>query len=361
LLNNDDKKHSEQRSITKNHNIKKVVIVIGMVNLLLLLFVFFPAFSFAPSAPDWVPEPLALWGFDMRLFISRPLINLSSLIRAVGGETAFTYIDSARQITIQSEGLTIVGDLYGFDGSGSKPAILLIHGATPQGRKLGLYRLMGSELAEIGYIVLTIDLRGYGQSDNPIDVHNADNFNFAADVASALAYLESLPDVDKGQLFLVGHSAGGDVAISAVASQTVEVDKLVLLGPGRRYMERGGTPDAPEFDYFRRGDMRFMGLSYPIPANVYLEYRATLSLENHLNYLSQPTHTPLLLLDGELEGKEDQQFMHEIFALISGSKKYVTLTKSDHYVNVSNFGALIIYDRSTLNQLLLEIDTFLSN
>jgi pimeloyl-ACP methyl ester carboxylesterase len=350
-----------QRDTTKRYWIKRVVIVSGMVNLLLILTVILPALSFAPAAPEWVPEPLAMWGFDMRLLISRPLINLSSLVQAVRGETAITYSHSAQQITIQSEGLTIVGDLYGISDTQSRPAILLIHGATPKGRKLGLYRLLGSELAKIGYIVLTIDLRGFGQSDNPIDVNNAANFNFVADVSSALDYLESLPIVSKGQLFLIGHSAGGDVAISAVANQAVDVEKLVLLGPGRRYMERGGTPDAPEFDYFRRGEMRFMGLSNPIPAHVYLEYRATLPLENHLDYLSKPTHTPLLLLDGEQENKEDRQFLHEIFSQIAGSKKYVTLTNADHYVNISNFGAFIIYDRVALTQLLLELDTFLQN
>jgi pimeloyl-ACP methyl ester carboxylesterase len=331
-----------------------------MVSFLLMLLVFLPAIAFAPASPDWVPEPLALWGFDMRLLLSRPLINLSSMFQAVRGETALIFIDSAQEVTIQSNGLTIVGDLYGADDSGSKPAVLLLHGSTPQGRKLGLYRLIGSKLAEVGYIVLAIDLRGFGQSDKPSDVQDADNFNFLADVAQALAYLESLPEVSPNRLFLVGHSAGGDVAIAAVAKEYAIVKKLVLIGPGRRYMERGGTPDAPEFDYFRRGEMRFMGLPSAIPAHVYLAYRATLPLENHLHYLSQPTHPPLLLLDGELEGREDQQFLQEIFSLTAGNKKYVTLTNADHYANVSNFGPLVIYDKVTVDQLIQELNTFLS-
>jgi pimeloyl-ACP methyl ester carboxylesterase len=340
--------------------LKRVVVGICLGSFLLTLLVFLPAFAFAPAPPNWVPEPLALWGFDMRLLLSRPLINLSSLFQAVRGETALIFIESAQEVTIQSHGLTIVGDLYGADGSGRKPAVLLLHGSTPQGRKLGLYRLIGSKLAEVGYIVLAIDLRGFGQSDKPSDVQDADNFNFLADVAEALAYMGNLSEVSQDRLFLVGHSAGGDVAISAVANDYAIVKKLVLIGPGRRYMERGGTPDAPEFDYFRRGEMRFMGLSNAIPAHVYLAYRATLPLENHLHYLSQPNHPPLLLVDGELEGREDQQFLQKIFSLTAGNKEYVTLTNADHYANVSNFGPLVIYDKVTVNQLIQELDTFLS-
>jgi pimeloyl-ACP methyl ester carboxylesterase len=349
-----------QLATTKGRFFRRVVIGIGSGSFLLLLFVFLPAFTLAPAPPAWVPEPLAFWGFDMRLLISRPLINFSSLAQAVRGETSVTYIDDGQQITIQSNGLTIVGDLYEADVSGSKPAVLLLHGSTPQGRKLGLYRLMSSKLAESGYIVLAIDLRGFGQSDNPSDVKDVDNFNFSADVAAALDYLKSLPEVNPERIFLVGHSFGGDVAVAAVATQAVSVEKLVLLGPGRRSLERGGEPDAPEFEYFRRRDMRYMWLPSAIPVEIFKSYRTTMPLENHLDYFAQPTHTPLLLLDGELESKEDQQFLQEIFSLVAGKKAYSTLAKADHHVNVANFGPLILYDMAPLNQLLQELETFFS-
>jgi pimeloyl-ACP methyl ester carboxylesterase len=351
-------KRFSQSATTKTLTLKRGVFGISASGILLVLLVFLPAFTLAPSPPVWVPKPIALWGFDMRLLISRPLTNFSSFVQAVRGEPAIVYIYPAQQITFQSNGLSIVGDLYGADGSSNKPAVLLLHGSTPQGRKLGLYRLMSSELAEIGYIVLAIDLRGYGQSDNPTEVTDAEEFNFAEDVTAALAYLESLPDVIPNRLFLVGHSFGGDVALTAVATQAADVEKLVLIGPGRRFLERGGTPDAPEFDYFRRREMRYMWLPSPIPAAIFQEYRTTMPLENHLDYLSQPTHTPLLLLDGELESKEDQKFLQEIFFLAAGEKAYATLTKADHHVNVANFGPLLVYDKVALAQLMLELETF---
>jgi pimeloyl-ACP methyl ester carboxylesterase len=324
----------------------------------LLMFVIFPAFVLAPTPPAWVPEPIALWGFDMRLLIGRPLTNLSSLSKAVQGEMVITLAQPAQQITIQNDGLTLVGDLYGANEGGNKPAILLLHGSTPKGRKLGLYRLIGRSFAEMGYVVLVIDLRGYGQSDDPPVVEDVSSFDFVSDVASALAYLEGLPEVNAKSIFLVGHSAGGDVAITAVATQAVSVDKLVLIGPSRRVMERGGTLDAPEFDYFRRREMRFMKLSSPIPAQVYQAYRESLLLEQHLDYLSHPLHTPLLLLDSELESKDDQLFLQDIFSQITGSKKYVTLTNADHYVNVASLGSLIIYDDIVLNQFIEELERF---
>jgi pimeloyl-ACP methyl ester carboxylesterase len=346
-------------STPKKRALKQGLIGIGAVAILLLLLVVLPAFALAPTPPDWAPEPVVLWGFDMRLLISRPLTNFSTLAQAVGGETAVAYAPPAQQVRFQSDdGLTIVGDLYQAAGGEGKPAILLLHGSTPQGRQLGLYRLMGERLAELGYVVLAIDLRGYGQSDDPPDVANPASFDFTADVAAGLEYLAGLPEVDPEQLFLVGHSMGGDVAITAVAHESANVEKLVLIGPGRRFLERGGTLDTPEFDYFRRREMRYMRLPQAISAETFQAYRATLPLENHIGFLAQPDHTPLLLLDGALESLEDQEFLRAIFNLAAGEKGYATLTDADHYVNVANFGRLLVYDETAVGDLLQELDTF---
>ena len=348
-------------STTKKRTLKRGLVGISAVGILLLLVVL-PVFSLAPTPPNWAPEPVVLWGFDMRLLISRPLTNFSTLAQAVRGETAVASAPPAQQVSFQShDGLTIVGDLYGTDGEGGKPGVLLLHGSTPQGRKLGLYRLMGGALADMGYVVLAIDLRGYGQSDDPPDVADPASFDFTADVTAGLNYLTGLPEVDPERLFLVGHSMGGDVAITAVAHQSANVEKLALIGPGRRFLERGGTPDTPEFDYFRRREMRYMRLPQAIPSDTFQAYRATLPLENHISFLAQPDHLPLLLLDGALESQEDQEFLQALFNMAGGETTYVTLARADHYVNAANFGRLIIYDAAAVGELLQELDTFFSD
>ncbi len=332
----------------------------GITAVILLVFVFLPAFTLAPIAPEWVPEPLQNWANDSRLLIGRPITTLSSLAQAVKGETAVSFHTIGEKIQFESDGLIISGTLYGAESVGAKPAILLLHGSTPQGRKLGMYRLMGQELAALGYVVLTIDQRGFGQSDNPPDVGNVESFDFVGDVKNGLELLASLPSVDGEQIFLIGHSFGGDVALTAVTANA-PVKKLIIIGPGRRYMERGGTSDAPEFDYFKRRQMRYMFLWRAIPDEVFLDYRPQLPLENYLDYFAQSDHTPILMIDGELESVADQEFLAQIYEDMAGEKAYTTLDDADHYANVANVGPLIVYDETAVSQLIDEIDTYLQD
>ncbi|MCA9928682.1 MAG: alpha/beta fold hydrolase, partial [Anaerolineales bacterium] len=319
----------------------------GIAGVFFFLFGLLPAFTLAPVSPEWAPAPLRNWAYDVRLLIGRPITTLSSLQSAVAGETAVTLALHETVITYESDDLTITGTLYDAitDESVRQPAILLLHGSTPQGRKLGIYRMMGRELAALGYVVLTIDQRGFGQSDNPPDIRDADSFDFVTDAQNGLSYLESLPDVNTEALFLVGHSFGGDVAVSTAVIDN-RIAKLVLIGPGRRYMERGGTPDAPEYGYFKRRQMRYMFLWRAIPDDVFQTYRMVLPLESHLDYFARLDHVPVLLVDGALESDADKDFLQTIFDDMQGEKVYRTLAHADHYANVANVGPLIVYDET---------------
>lgn len=325
--------------------------------LLILLLVFVPAMTMAPVAPSWAPEPLKLYAYDMRLLIGRPLTSLSILMNAVQGETAVDLATAGRPVTFKSDGLTLTATLYGDATETPKPGVLLLHGSTPHGRRLGMYRVLGQELAKAGYIVLAIDQRGYNWSDNPPTVNDAASFDFAGDVPAALTFLSTQPGVDEESLYLIGHSFGGDVAMTAV-QQEERIDKLVIIGPGRRFFERGGTPDEPEFDYFKRRDMRYMLLWQPIPDDVYLSFRTTLPLENHLDYFSQPDHVPTLFIDGELESMADRAFLQEMVSGMAGDVTYTTLKDSDHYANMGNIGPVLIYDQTAAQTLVQEIARF---
>lgn len=327
---------------------------------LFFVFVLLPAFTLAPVAPDWTPEPLQNWAFDTRLLIGRPLTTAKSLTTALTQETRLRYASQETIVRIPSGELTLIGTLYQPPAEVlDKPGILLLHGSTPQGRKLGLYRLMGQELAEQGYVVLKIDLRGFGESSDPPDVAQAASFDFVADVQAAAVHLGGIEGVNQNQLYIIGHSFGGDVALTAVTRGT-PFQKLVLIGPGRRFMERGGNPDAPEFDYFLRREMRYMRLRDPITADVFLAYRATLPLENHIDYLTSSNHLPVLLIDGSMESEADQAFLQDIYNTIISEKAYTSLTNADHYANVANIGPFIIYDELALEELLTTIHDFLS-
>ena len=327
---------------------------------LFFVLVLLPAFTLAPVTPAWAPAPLVNWAFDARLALGRPMTTASSLIQALKNEPAVALQRTGERITFESQSVSIVGTLYGAgNGALAKPGILLLHGSTPQGRKLGMYRILGERLAEKGYVVLAIDQRGFGESDDPPDVSQAESFDFVADVKNGIAYLASMAGVDPDRIYVIGHSFGGDVAMTA-AAEAARMRRLVVIGPGRRFMERGGTSQAPELAYFRRREMRYMWLGQPIPTDVYLAYRTKLPIENHLDYFAEADHVPVLLIDGEAEAPADIQFLQSAYEAMAGAKAYETLPEADHYANVANFGRLIVYDEQAVQELVQVIDSYLS-
>lgn len=331
---------------------------LALAFMLLGLVAVLPAALIAPtsSAPPFWQN----WAFDVRLLAGLPTKSVRSLLNGPLTAKQIYWDNHGETVAIESAGLTLAGTLYTPPQSinPSYPGIVLLHGSTPVGRKLGLYRVLGRELANRGYIVLAIDLRGYGGSDDPPAVQQAASFAFVADVTHAVDYLATIEEIRPDQLFVVGHSFGGDVAISAAVAEP-RLQKVVAIGPGRRFNERGGTPEAPEFNYFRRREMRYMLLWEAIPAETFMAYRVLLPLENQLPYFTR-VHQPLLLIDGALESADDRAFMQKLYTLISEPKAYVTLADADHYVNTANLGPVVIYDQLAVEQLVQEIDRWLA-
>ena len=348
------------RGILKKVFFQPLVLFSGLASFCLILFVLVPALTFAPTPPAWVPDPVARWSYDMRLLIGRPITTLSSLSRAIAGNPEISINQNGQPVSFLSGDLTIQGSLFGVEDNGSKkPAILLLHGSTPRGRDLGIYRLLADKLAARDVIVLTIDLRGFGQSDDPADLNDPASFDFVEDVEVALTYLQGISAVKPDSIHLVGHSLGADVALTAVAESNLNVKSLILIGPGRRFIERGGTPGAPEFDYFKRREMRYMQLDQEITDDVFLAYRTKMPLENHIDFLSKSDHVPVLLIDGGLENTNDLQFLQNVHTATAPKTSYVTLEMADHYVNIAGIGPVIIFDENAVEQLVQAIVTFI--
>jgi pimeloyl-ACP methyl ester carboxylesterase len=311
------------------------------------------------TPPTWAPESLRNWAFDLRLAIAPLALKLSSVAQGSVQDDRVHIDRLGRKVTFQSEGLTLVGTLYEPEIAGKHPGILLLHGSTPEGRNLGLYRVLGGELAERGYVVLNIDRRGYGESNDPSSTDLLQASRLTEDVRSAFDFLGSLANVNTEQLYIIGHSGGADIAITA-GIEDEHILKMVAIGPSRRVQERAGSEDAPEWAYFQRREMRYMKLSQPIPAQILRQYRISLPLENHMEYFLHAGHKPLMLIDGALESEQDRMFLKQVCQTIAEPKQCVTLAHADHYANVANLGSIVIYDQRVTEQLVNEIDAWLS-
>ncbi len=110
------------------------------------------------------------------------------------------------------------------------PAILAVHGYLNSAEMQGNF---ATEYARRGYVVLAPDQRGHGGSD---PVAFADGFGGP----DALAYLRSLPFVDRDNIGLEGHSMGGWTVLRAAEAHPDGYRSLILEGSSV------GAPFAPE-------------------------------------------------------------------------------------------------------------------
>ena len=102
---------------------------------------------------------------------------------------------------------------------GEGKPIVLVHG-WPSSHLIFEYQMVA--LAERGYRVVGLDLRGFGQSDKPW--HDNDFDTWATDLGAVIAAL------DLRDATLAGYSMGGAIAMHYAATrQEQRVTKLALL------------------------------------------------------------------------------------------------------------------------------------
>jgi len=104
-------------------------------------------------------------------------------------------------------------------------AILVFHGITGYSEPYG--RLMAEELAEAGFNVFGMDLRGHGRSDGSRGDYPGRE-RLSKDLCETLAFLKGRFST----VVVLGHSLGVLTAVIAVNSCPANVDGLVLLSAG---------------------------------------------------------------------------------------------------------------------------------
>ena len=128
-----------------------------------------------------------------------------------------------RYITIPTEDGEFLAASFYPPQADAAPGILLLH--MEDGRKED-WAGFATQLREIGYGPMTLDLRGHGESTGEIDWSS-----MPADVLLAWNALTSQPEVDPTTSVIVGAGAGADLALAAAAAEP-GVYALILLSPG---------------------------------------------------------------------------------------------------------------------------------
>ena len=151
---------------------------------------------------------------------------------------------SSQKVSFYSEGTRLSGDLFlppDLKPGEQRAGIVLCHGYT------GVRDLYlpdnARELNAAGYVVLTFDYKGWGDSDG--SKSRLAPYGRVTDSQAALTFLGAQPMVDDQRLGLYGTSYGGaTVTWTAAIDQRVKCTVSVVgIGHGRRWMRSVRHPD----------------------------------------------------------------------------------------------------------------------
>jgi pimeloyl-ACP methyl ester carboxylesterase len=126
------------------------------------------------------------------------------------------------------DGLKLVGDFYtAANSSGvSKPAVLLLHII---GSDRHSWQALIPSLLDAGYSVLTVDLRGFGDTGGEINWGAA-----TKDVQTWLDWLRKQPEVRPDAVSITGGSIGANLALIGCANDP-DCVTAIALSPGLVY------------------------------------------------------------------------------------------------------------------------------
>ena len=149
-----------------------------------------------------------------------------------------------KAVSFYSEGVRLVGDVYYPDDlkpPERRAGIVLCHGYT--GVKDIYLPDNARVLTEAGYVVMTFDYKGWGDSEGSRS--RLAPYSRVADVQAALTFLGTLPEVNAEQLGIYGTSYGGATVVwtGAIDPRVQCVVSVVGIGNGARWMRSVRRPD----------------------------------------------------------------------------------------------------------------------
>jgi pimeloyl-ACP methyl ester carboxylesterase len=332
------------------HKVKETSSVRVTVAVIAFLLISAAGYAIFQHSIYWRIKPL------IEFIAQVPVSNIRVCICAPQREVEFRRDDDLR----------IRGSLYGHISARGQPTLLIIHGNTPLGRKLALYEVLAEKLAERGYLTLTIDRAGSGESDDPFKLGRAVVLDMNKDVYAAIDYLRSLQHAEALQAFgvhVIGHSGGAAPALSAGIKHP-DIRTITAIGPPRRIRELFSEPRWRDYYWQRMQKSWKKVYGYSLPAwftkAMWLERILDNDMVEHIQYFSSTNHKPLLLIDGGLESEDDRIFLQDYYAKITDPKSYVTIPKSDHYANTTAFLQFNLYDHTVVNETVVEINQWIT-
>ena len=181
------------------------------------------AMAVVAKPPPLSIDALRAANFDARL----------DFVRAIKGGDSF----DAHLVSYTSAGLKVhalVATPRGEKPSGGFPVLVANHGHHPDPPRYGItaegvdwrpgdyYRAIPELFVSMGFLVVMPDYRGHSDSEGfQYTDGMLESLYYTEDVLALLAALDDIPDVDPGNVFMWGHSMGGEVTLRALLATDV--------------------------------------------------------------------------------------------------------------------------------------------
>jgi len=174
------------------------------------------------------------------IFISAGSNNITLINKAFGDQGRDQNHSGERVVFTSEDGVLLVGSYYKprIGTSISTPSVILLH---MLGMDRSTWDKFAQELSQNGYAVLSVDLRGHGESikqaNHTISYQSfmPKNFkNMTLDVKAAKKYLIEGRKANPNQISIIGASIGANLALNYAASDH-SIKSVILLSPGLNY------------------------------------------------------------------------------------------------------------------------------
>lgn len=253
------------------------------------------------------------------------LFAVAAALAIAAPAQAFTRTDHSLAM---GDGVALAASLYTPDGAppaGGWPAVLALHGLG--GRRADLMELAEQYLAPHGYVVLTVDARGHGESGGQSTLVGRRE---VADYAATLSWLRARPGVADARVGAVGFSLGGGsvwklltapgtrlAAAVPIATWTSLFDALMPQGFAKAGLVASFRSLLPEerWDAGVRtaADDAMLGRNLP----GLLEFARERSVRNDLEKI----RTPVFMIQGRRDFAFDMDQTLTAFARLRGPKR----------------------------------------
>ncbi|OGF66654.1 MAG: hypothetical protein A2Y62_20100 [Candidatus Fischerbacteria bacterium RBG_13_37_8] len=258
-------------------------------------------------------------------------------------------------IVFKSNGYNLKGNIYLPELNNQGKAIILSHGFYRIARKHYLYKEMAERLARKGYIVISFDYRGFGQSQGPTEVKTTADLDFISDARNALdLLLKRIPEIR--EVIIIGHSFGAGIAMKFGVEDS-RINKIICISPGRRSYELFfGPHPVLGISWIQLKINQEMKIKTKVPLDVIRRIFLPITIDE---FQEISFKKPVFFIDGSHEPLKDQVFLRDYAADITAPHhEYVTIPGARHNFGVA--AAVHVYDSSILQQLVDVIDYWIN-